>query len=90
MLPNTRRRFAAAMLLALSLVPAASLAQDATAAPETGESRIGVIASIGCGLFVRASFLIPHPFVIAGAVATCAFAFLDGLGDPDTPASGTR
>ncbi len=89
-MPRRRTGIAAALLLAAYLTPVAALAQSSTdaPAPETGDSRIGVIAAIGCGIFTRAAFLVPHPITIAGAIACCAFTFLDGLGDPDTPAGG--
>jgi hypothetical protein len=89
-MPRRRSSVAAALLLAAYLAPAAAFAQSAAdaPAPDTGESRIGVIAAVGCGIFTRAAFLVPHPITIAGAIACCAFTFLDGLGDPDTPAGG--
>ena len=85
-----RRHAGAALLLAACLVPAAAFAQAAAdaPAPDTGESRIGVIAAIGCGIFTRVAILAPNVATIAGAVACCAFTFLDGLADPDTPAGG--
>ena len=84
---STHPKMAAVAVVSL-LTAGIALAQQATSPPDTGESRIGVIASIGCGIFARASCFVPHPFVIAGAIATCGFAFLDGLADPDSPSSG--
>lgn len=93
MLQSYRRRFALALLLTAALTPmaaVATMAQDATdpPAPDTGDSRLGVIAAIGCGLFTRAAAIDPQPGIIAGAVACCAFMIFDGLADPDSPSAG--
>lgn len=84
------RKLAAALVLAAYLAPVAAFAQSTAEppAPDTGDSRIGVIAAIGCGLFTRAACILPHPGIIAGAIACCAFTFLDGLTDPDQPTAG--
>ena len=82
------RRLAAALLLLTLLVPAIAGATESDTPPTPEDSRVGLVAAIACGLFTRASVLLPHPLVIAGAVATCAYTLLDGFGDPDMPAGG--
>jgi len=46
-----------------------------------GESWVGGVAAIGCGLFTRATIVTGGAFVgtIAGAVACCALMILDGV-----------
>jgi len=69
---------------ALALAPVASAQIAADGAPpleatSTTDSWLGGLAAVGCGVFVRASIITAGTQVglIAGAVACCAYAFID-------------
>ena len=87
-----------ALIAALALLPPAALAQDGAPAPAPGgqetpidrptvqpDSALGALASIGCGIFVRASIITAGTQVgtIVGAVACCSYMLFDAfLMDP--------
>ena len=76
-----------ALLGALALAPAPAPAQDAAVAADAAaveavpapDTWLGGVAAVGCGIFVRASIATAGTQVgiIAGAVACCAYAFVD-------------
>jgi hypothetical protein len=83
-----------ALIAALTLLPPAALAQDGVPAPAPGgqaagidqptvqpDSALGALASIGCGIFVRASIITAGTQVgtIVGAVACCGFMLFDAF-----------
>ncbi len=83
-----------ALIAALALLPPAALAQDGGTAPVPGGQRtlidrptvhpdtaLGALASIGCGIFVRASIATAGTQVatIVGAVACCGYMLFDAL-----------
>ena len=83
-----------ALTAALALLPPAALAQDGAAAPASGvqktlinrptvhpDTALGALASIGCGIFVRASIVTAGTQVgtIVGAVACCGYMLFDAF-----------
>ena len=83
-----------ALIAALALLPPAALAQDGAPAPAPGgqktligrptvhpDTALGALASIGCGIFVRASIVTAGTQVgtIVGAVACCGYMLFDAL-----------
>jgi len=83
-----------ALIAALALLPPAALAQDGATAPAPGgqktlirrptvhpDTALGALASIGCGIFVRASIATAGTQVgtIVGAVACCGFMLFDAF-----------
>jgi hypothetical protein len=83
-----------ALMVALTLLPPAALAQDGAPAPVTGghaaaidrpevqpDTALGALASIGCGIFVRATIVTAGTQVgtIVGAVACCGYMVFDAL-----------
>ena len=82
------------LIAVLTLMPPAALAQDGVPAPAPGgqaaridgptvqtDTALGALASIGCGLFVRASIVTAGTQVgtIVGAVACCGFMLFDAF-----------
>ena len=84
-----------ASLLAPALARAQALDSPATPVPAVttptsdappGESRVGVVSTLACGLFGRAwrqNPGVPNVGVIAGAVSSCLLAFIDAIIDHD-------
>jgi len=83
-----------ALIAALALLSQAALAQDGAPAPAPGgqaaridqptiqpDTALGALASIGCGIFVRASIVTAGTQVgtIVGAVACCGYMLFDAL-----------
>jgi hypothetical protein len=77
-----------ALMVALTLLPPAALAQDGAPASASGghaaaidrpavepDTAMGALAAIGCGIFVRATLVTAGTQVgtIVGAVACCGF-----------------
>lgn len=83
-----------ALIVALTLLPPAALAQGGAPAPSPGgpadridqptaqpDTVLGAVAAIGCGIFVRASIVTAGTQVgtIVGAVACCSFMLFDAF-----------
>jgi hypothetical protein len=83
-----------ALIAALMLLPPAALAQDGAPAPAPGaqalqvdrptvqpDTALGALASVGCGIFVRASIVTAGTQVgtIVGAVACCGYMLFDAF-----------
>jgi hypothetical protein len=83
-----------ALIAALALLPPAALAQDGAPAPEPSgqalqfapptmqpDTKLGALASIGCGFFVRATLVSAGTQVgtIVGAVACCGYMLFDAF-----------
>ena len=83
-----------ALIAALTLLPPAALAQDGAPAPAPGgpaalidrptaqpDTALGALASVGCGIFVRASIVTAGTQVgtIVGAVACCSYMLFDAF-----------
>ncbi len=67
----------------LALTPALASAQITSGAddPDPSETKIGALASIGCGIMIKATIMTAGTQVgtIAGAVACCGYAMFDAL-----------
>ena len=74
-----------ALLLALALTPlTASRADDGSPSPDTGYSRSGVLAAIGCGVYVFAIVTAPPAAgLFAGAISLCGYMILDAWASTD-------
>ena len=83
-----------ALIAALTLLPPAALAQDGAPASAPGgqavrvdrpavapDTALGALASVGCGIFVRATLVTAGTQVgtIAGAVACCGYMLFDAF-----------
>jgi hypothetical protein len=83
-----------ALIASLTLLPPAALAQDGGPGPMPGgqaarigrpavqpDTALGALASIGCGIFVRASIVTAGTQVgtIVGAVACCGYMLFDAF-----------
>jgi hypothetical protein len=67
-----------ALIAASTLLPCAALAQDGRSQLDT---KLGALASIGCGVFVRATLVTAGTQVgtIVGAVACCGYMLFDAF-----------
>ena len=83
-----------ALIAALTLLPPAALAQDGAPAAGRGglashieqptarpDTALGALASIGCGVFMRATIYTAGTQIgtIVGAVACCGYMLFDGF-----------
>ncbi len=73
------RALALALALLLFALPLASARADDG---DTGDSRVGVVLAVACGLSLKASLIAPVPWAGIAALS-CLMGFLDAAMTPD-------